>query len=161
MNARETSESTWVHVVCNSTTHANATRAALGEKSRSRGAAAHTRRRQVRNVRSKQSRSAPVDDTTGRVEADRRKNSLLFIATGFGFSLVAFVLNGLFGGISSRLAQSFALAISLGHAFVVLGCIQLAVSKGKPWYFGLLGLFSCLGVGILWFVVKDESTATR
>lgn len=95
------------------------------------------------------------------MQPDRRKNSLVIIGSGFGVSLVAFVLNALFGGMSPRLAHSFALGISLGHAILVLGCIQLAVSKGKPWYWGLLGLFSCLGVGILWFVVKDESSTTR
>jgi hypothetical protein len=95
------------------------------------------------------------------MEQDRRKSSLRFIGAGFAFSMVAFVCNALFGGFSPRLAQAFALAISLGHGMVVVGCIQLAVSKGKPWYWGLLGLFSCVGVGILWFVVKDEPTATR
>jgi hypothetical protein len=90
---------------------------------------------------------------------DRRKKSLVFIGSGFGISVLAFVLNALVGGMSPRLAQSFALAISMGHAIVVLGCIQLAIEKGKPWYWGLLGVLSCLGVGILWFGVKDEAPA--
>jgi hypothetical protein len=90
---------------------------------------------------------------------ERGKNSLVIIGSGLGVSVVAFVLNAVIGTISPRIAQACALGISMGHTIVVLGCIQLAVSKGKPWYFGLLGLCSCLGIGILWFLVKDESPA--
>jgi hypothetical protein len=38
------------------------------------------------------------------------------------------------------------------------GCIQLARAKGQPWFFGLLGLLSVVGAGVLWFVVPDKKS---
>jgi hypothetical protein len=39
------------------------------------------------------------------------------------------------------------------------GCVFLARAKGRDWYFGLLGLLSIVGVGILWFAVADGPAA--
>ena len=83
------------------------------------------------------------------------KRSALTVAfRGLGMSAVAFVLNGVLAP-GPRVAQSFALAITLGAAMFVAGCIFLARAKGRPWYFGLLGFFSCIGLAILWFAVSD------
>jgi hypothetical protein len=43
------------------------------------------------------------------------------------------------------------------------GCIFIARAKGRPWYYGLFGLLSLVGLAILWFAVadKDPSGATK
>lgn len=86
-----------------------------------------------------------------------KKTAVSALWLGFVISLVGFVLNALLGVLSHRLAQMFSLLITMGHAIFVLGCINLARAKGQPWYFGLLGLLSWLGLLILWFVVPDKS----
>ena len=52
--------------------------------------------------------------------------------------------------------RGFPLMISAGVIVIVVGCFLLAEAKGRPKYFGLLGIFSLLGVGILWFVVPNQ-----
>jgi Na+/melibiose symporter-like transporter len=84
-----------------------------------------------------------------------KKKALTIIAAGIAFSLVAFLINAVLGP-GPRLAQMLSLAISFGGVIVVIGCIMLARAKGRPWFFGLLGLFSCLGVAVLWFLVPDQ-----
>lgn len=86
-----------------------------------------------------------------------KKTALGALWVGFLFSLVAFLLNAVLGGLSPRLAQVFSLAIVFGNVIFLLGCINLARAKGQPWYFGLLGLLSCVGLAILWFVVPDKA----
>jgi hypothetical protein len=87
-----------------------------------------------------------------------KKTALTVIFAGVAFGAVAFVLNAVLGMTSPRLAHAFALGIVFGNLVFVLGCIQLARAKGQPWFFGLLGLLSCIGLGILWFVVPDKET---
>lgn len=89
--------------------------------------------------------------------SEGKKNALGAIGLGFAVALVGFVLNGVLGGMSPRLAQGFALLIVFGNVIFVIGCIRLAIAKGHPWYFGLLGMLSCLGLGVLWFVVPDKA----
>jgi len=88
-----------------------------------------------------------------------KQTALTLIVVGFIFSATAFVLNGFFGDVSPRLAQSFAYGISMGHAILLIGSIQLARAKGRPWYYGLLGFLSCVGVAVLWFAVPDKRAA--
>jgi hypothetical protein len=86
-----------------------------------------------------------------------KKTALSALWLGFLIGLVGFALNAVLGGLSPRLAQGFSLLIVAGNVVFVLGCINLARAKGQPWYFGLLGLLSCLGLAILWFVVPDRA----
>lgn len=88
----------------------------------------------------------------------QKKNALMVISAGLAFAIVAFALNAVVAPSGGRLAQMFSLAIVFGNAIFVYGCILLARAKGRPWYFGLLGLLSCLGLAILWFAVGDAST---
>ncbi len=55
--------------------------------------------------------------------------------------------------------RGFPLMISAGLVIIVVGCMFLAESKGRPKYFGFLGILSLLGVAILWFLVPSKSTA--
>ena len=41
------------------------------------------------------------------------------------------------------------------------GCIALARAKDRPWYLGLLGLFSFLGVAVLWYAVPDGQNVQK
>ena len=86
-----------------------------------------------------------------------KKTALSALWLGFAISLAGFVVNAVLGGLSPRLAQGFSLLIVFGNVIFVLGCINLARAKGQPWYFGLLGLLSCLGLAVLWFVVPDKA----
>lgn len=86
-----------------------------------------------------------------------KKTALGALWLGFAVSAVGFALNAVLGAVSPRLAQAFALLIVFGNVIFVLGCINLARAKGQPWYVGLLGLLSCLGLAVLWFVVPDKA----
>jgi hypothetical protein len=86
-----------------------------------------------------------------------KKTALSALWLGFLIGLVGFVLNAIFGAWSARLAQGFSLIIVAGNVVFVLGCINLARAKGQPWYYGFLGLLSCVGLAILWFVVPDRA----
>jgi hypothetical protein len=85
-----------------------------------------------------------------------KKLAFVIIATGFALSLFAFVANGLFGATSARVAEALGRGIVLGNVIFMFGCIQLARAKGRPWYFGLLGILNCVGLLILWFFVKER-----
>ena len=76
------------------------------------------------------------------------------IAAGFACSTVAFVLNAALSP-SAAFAHMLSLGITAGVLIVFGGSIALARAKGRPWYFGLLGLLSVFGVAILWFAVPD------
>ncbi len=91
------------------------------------------------------------------MNAALKKTAVGGIGVGLAISLVGFVLNAFLGMLSPRLAQGFSLLIVFGNVIFVLGCINLARAKGQPWYFGLLGLLSCLGLAVLWFVVPDKA----
>jgi len=58
---------------------------------------------------------------------------------------------------SARIRGSASLMTSFGLIILLVGCFQIARAKGQPWYVGLLGLFSLIGVLVLWFVVPDKS----
>ena len=49
--------------------------------------------------------------------------------------------------------------VVFGQVILTFGCIRLALAKGRPWWFGLLGLFHGVGAAILWFVVDDVTPA--
>ena len=85
---------------------------------------------------------------------DSKKGALSLALAGVGFSVFAFVVNAVFDGWSPRLAQMCALGIVMGNTLCVLGCVQLAIAKGRGWWVGLLGLLNFLGLAILWFGVK-------
>lgn len=84
-----------------------------------------------------------------------KKAALRIIIIGLAFGGVAFVLNGLFGSTSPRVAQALSSGIVFGNAIGCWGCIQLARAKGYAWYVGLVGIFSCVGLAIL-TVLKDK-----
>lgn len=86
-----------------------------------------------------------------------KKTAVSALGLGLAVAAVGFVLNAVLGSVSPRLAQAFALLITFGNVIFVVGCINLARAKGQPWYFGLLGLLSCLGLAVLWFLVPDKS----
>jgi hypothetical protein len=86
-----------------------------------------------------------------------KKTAVGALWLGFLIGLTGFALNAFLGALSPRLAQAFSLLIVAGNVVFVLGCINLARAKGQPWYFGLLGIFSCVGLAILWLVVPDRS----
>lgn len=85
-----------------------------------------------------------------------KKTALAGLWVGFAISVVGFVLNAVLGSLSPRLAQVFSLLIVFGNVIFILGCINFARAKGQPWYVGLLGLFSCVGLAVLWFLVPDK-----
>ncbi|MBK7584401.1 MAG: hypothetical protein IPI67_29875 [Myxococcales bacterium] len=86
-----------------------------------------------------------------------KKTALSGMWLGFIIALAGFALNAVLGGVSPRLAQGFALLITFGNVIFVLGCINFARAKGQPWYVGLLGLLSCVGLAVLWFLVPDKA----
>jgi len=86
---------------------------------------------------------------------EHKQSALVVIVIGLAFAGLAFALNAVLAP-GPRLAQMCSLGIVFGNVVFVLGCIQLARAKGHPWYVGLLGLASLLGLAILWFVVADK-----
>ena len=84
-----------------------------------------------------------------------KKAALSIVGVGLAFEVVCFVANAVLAP-GPRLAQVFSLGICAGVLFTLAGCIQLARAKGQPWVFGLLGLLSVVGAGVLWFVVPDK-----
>jgi hypothetical protein len=88
------------------------------------------------------------------------KRSALSVALGgITFGAVAPVL----GAIDDPSAHLGArLAASCGGSLFLAGCIFIARAKGRPWYWGLLGLLSVVGLAILWFAVADtDPSATK
>jgi hypothetical protein len=86
-----------------------------------------------------------------------RKTAISGLVLGFAISAVGFVANALLGAMSARLGHAMSLLIVFGDVIFLVGCINLARAKGQPWYLGLLGLLSCLGLAVLWFLVPDKS----
>jgi hypothetical protein len=85
-----------------------------------------------------------------------KRAALGTIGVGLAVAAAGFVLNAMLGALSQRLGHAFSLLITFGNVIFVVGCISLAQAKGQPWYVGLLGLLSCLGLAILWFVVPER-----
>lgn len=93
-------------------------------------------------------------------DGDQRA-ALQLAAAGITGQVVGFVANTATLGLESpRLAGVFALMITFGAAIAVLGGIRLAIAKGHPWYVGLLGLLSVVGIAALWLVVPDRTVIT-
>jgi len=86
-----------------------------------------------------------------------KKTAVGGIVVGLSIALVGFVLNAVLGAISGRIAQAFALLIVFGNVIFLVGCINLARAKGQSGWLGLLGLLSCVGLAILWFVIPDKA----
>jgi hypothetical protein len=92
------------------------------------------------------------------MDANAKKSALTFMAIGLLFQPLAPIAGGVIE--SDAIRRSASLATTFGVALFVYGCIQLAKAKGQPWYVGLLGMFSCVGLALLWFVVPDKSAPT-
>ena len=92
------------------------------------------------------------------MDAALKKSGLTFIIVG----LVCMPLGPIAGGLfeSDRIRSSGSLATSLGAAIFTFGCIRIALAKGQPWFYGLLGLLNCLGLAVLWFAVPDKNVPT-
>ena len=58
---------------------------------------------------------------------------------------------------SARIRGSASLLTTFGLIVLLVGCFQIARAKAQPWYVGLLGLLSFVGVLILWYVVPDRA----
>jgi len=86
-----------------------------------------------------------------------KKSALTVALSGAALSLTALVINGVLAP-GPAVARGLSFGISIGYGLFLFGCVLVARAKGRPWYFGLLGLLSCLGLAILWFAVKDEPT---
>ncbi len=84
-----------------------------------------------------------------------KKSGLTLALIGLAFSPLAPLAGGLIESASIR--RSAALATTFGVALLVYGCIRIARAKGQPWLYGLLGFFSFIGLGLLWFVVPDKN----
>jgi hypothetical protein len=93
--------------------------------------------------------------------ADKKKSAWTIIITGIVMASVFFLLNGLFASMHPRLPGMLSTGITFGNAIACWGCIRLAVAKGYPWYVGLLGLISCVGLVVVGFVLKDKDPAAR
>lgn len=89
------------------------------------------------------------------MDAKLKKSGVTLIAVGIGFEILAPVTGGLVESAAVRSAGS--LAAVFGTLLFLYGCVQIAKAKGQPWFFGLLGLLSCLGLAVLWFVVADKN----
>lgn len=89
-----------------------------------------------------------------------KKAALTIALAGLGVSFAAFLLNAVIAPSRPNLGQMFGLGIVLGNVVNLVGCIQLARAKGRPWWYGLLGIFSCVGLAVLWFAIPDDPAAT-
>jgi len=89
-----------------------------------------------------------------KMDSSLRKNGLTLVVVGLAFSAIAPLAGGLIESAAIRRAASPCAGI--GALFFVYGCIQIAKAKGHPWYVGLLGFLSCLGLAVLLFVVPDK-----
>jgi hypothetical protein len=91
----------------------------------------------------------------------QKRSALLVALAGIAFCAVAPVLGGAIDDPNAHLGAR--LAATSGSILFLAGCIFIARAKGRPWYFGLLGLLSLVGLAILWFAVadKDPSGATK
>lgn len=83
-----------------------------------------------------------------------KNKAMPFIGGGFAMQLVGW-LGAAFFPIEA-IRRGFPLLISAGLLAIIVGCFFLAEAKGRPKYFGLLGIFSLLGVAVLWFLVPSK-----
>lgn len=88
------------------------------------------------------------------MDAALKKTGLTAVVFGLVCAPVAPVAGALIESAAVR--HSASLVTSLGFAVFVYGCIQLARAKGQPWFYGLLGFASVVGLAVLWFVVPDK-----
>ncbi len=93
------------------------------------------------------------------MDAALKKSGLTFVVVGLVFMPLAPIIGGTVD--SGVIRHSASLATTFGVAIFIYGCIQIAKAKGQPWFYGLLGLMSCLGLGVLWFVVPDKQPDAR
>lgn len=83
------------------------------------------------------------------------KNSgLTLIVIGVAFSAIAPMAGALIESSAIRIAAST--SAGFGALIFLYGCVQIAKAKGQPWYYGLLGFISCIGLAVLWFAVPDK-----
>ncbi len=93
------------------------------------------------------------------MDANAKKQGLTIALVGIGVSFIAPLTGGLVESASVRQMGSY--AAPLGILLCIYGCIQIAKAKGHPWFYGLLGAFSCLGLGVLWFAVSDKNAPPK
>jgi len=88
------------------------------------------------------------------MDAALKKTGLTLVVIGIAFSAVAPTAGALVESATIRSAAS----TSAGFGFLIFlaGCVQIAKAKGQPWYYGLLGIMSCIGLAVLWFAVPDK-----
>lgn len=84
-----------------------------------------------------------------------KKQGLTLVVVGIAVSAIAPLTGGLVE--SAAIRSVGANAAWLGTLVFIYGCIQIAKAKGQPWYYGLLGFVSCIGLAILWFAVPDKN----
>lgn len=82
--------------------------------------------------------------------AREKKNGTTAIVLGIALEVAGQVLAGLTD------IPSFSLMIVGGAVCFLYGCVQIAKAKGQPWFYGLLGMLSCIGLAVLWFVIEDK-----
>ena len=88
------------------------------------------------------------------MDAALKKTGTTLIIAGLVITAIAPTTGALVESSAIRSAGS--LAAGVGTLLFVYGCVQIAKAKGQPWFYGLLGLFSCIGLAVLWFVVPDK-----
>lgn len=89
------------------------------------------------------------------MDANDKKSGLTLALIGLLFSPLAPLAGGLIE--SGAIRHGASLATTFGLVLLLYGSVRIAKAKGHPWYVGLLGLFSCVGLAVLWFVVPDKS----
>jgi len=89
------------------------------------------------------------------MDAALKRNGLTLAIAGIAISAIAPLAGGLVESASIRHAASFAAPV--GTLLFLYGCIRIARAKGQPWFYGLLGFLSCIGLAILWFVIPDKN----
>jgi hypothetical protein len=91
------------------------------------------------------------------MDAAMKKTGVTCIIIGIVVTAIAPTTGGLVESAAIRRMGS--LCAGLGTIVFLYGCVQIAKAKGQPWFYGLLGLLSCLGLAVLWFVVPDKTKA--
>lgn len=92
------------------------------------------------------------------MDAVLKKQGITLLIAGVVISAIAPTAGGLIESSAIRSAAST--AGGLGLLVFIYGCVQIAKAKGQPWYYGLLGFVSCVGLGILWWAVPDKNKPT-
>lgn len=89
------------------------------------------------------------------MDAALKKSGVTLVFVGVALTPIAPIAGALVA--SDTLRHVASLASSAAAAVFVFGCIRIAQAKGQPWFYGLLGLLSCLGLAILWFAIPDKN----